>query len=54
MSTITTVNPATGKNLDTFDEIGKDAAYAKVDACHQAFEKWKLKSAEERAEVIKS
>ncbi|MWV27482.1 NAD-dependent succinate-semialdehyde dehydrogenase [Aurantiacibacter rhizosphaerae] len=53
MSTITTVNPANGKNLDTYEEIDLDAASAKVEACHEAFTKWKLKSAEERAEVIK-
>ncbi len=53
MSTITTINPTTGKDLDTYDEIDRDAAYAKVDACHEAFSQWKLKSAEERAEVIK-
>ncbi len=54
MSTINTINPATGKNLDTYEEIDRDAAYAKVDACHDAFTKWKLKSAEDRAEVIKA
>ncbi len=54
MSTITTVNPATGKNLDTYEEIDRAAAMAKVEACHEAFAKWKLKPAEDRAEVIKS
>lgn len=54
MSAITTINPTTGKNLDTYEEIDRDAAYAKVDACHEAFNEWKLKSAEERAKVIKA
>ena len=53
MSTITTVNPATGKNLDTYEEIDKAAAAAKVEACHEAFLSWRLKSREERAKVIK-
>lgn len=53
MSTITTVNPATGKNLDTYEEIDKAAASAKIEACHEAFLSWKLKSREERAEIIK-
>ena len=54
MSTITTVNPATGKNLDTYEELDREAANAKVDACHEAFESWRLKSLEDRAQVIKS
>ena len=54
MSAITTINPTTGKNLDTYEEIDRDTAYAKVDACHEAFNEWKLKSAEERAKVIKA
>ncbi len=53
MGTITTVNPATGENLSTYEQIGRDEAYRKVEACHAAFEKWKLQSLDERAEVLK-
>ncbi|WP_338240998.1 NAD-dependent succinate-semialdehyde dehydrogenase [Aurantiacibacter hainanensis] len=53
MSTITTVNPATGQNLDSYEEIGSAEAMAKIESCHEAFLSWKLKSREERAEVIK-
>ncbi|MFB0613642.1 NAD-dependent succinate-semialdehyde dehydrogenase [Aurantiacibacter poecillastricola] len=53
MSTITTVNPATGKNLDSYEELSRDAAFAKVEDCHEAFSAWKLKPAEDRAKVIK-
>ena len=54
MGTITTVNPTTGKNIDTYEEVGRDAAMAKVDACHEAFSAWKVKSLEERAETIRT
>jgi len=54
MGTITTVNPATGKNIDSYEELARDAAIAKVDACHEAFTQWKLKSLEDRADVIKN
>jgi len=53
MGTITTVNPATGEDLSTYEQIGRDEAYRKVEACHAAFEKWKLQSLDERAEVLK-
>ncbi len=53
MGTITTVNPATGKNIESHEELGRKAAMARVDACHEAFTAWKLKSAEERAKIIK-
>ncbi|TDN88765.1 succinate-semialdehyde dehydrogenase/glutarate-semialdehyde dehydrogenase [Salegentibacter sp. 24] len=52
--TMKTVNPATGKDLETYnyftDQESKDA----VEACHQAFLKWREKSPEQRAEVIKA
>jgi len=54
MSNITTVNPATGEQLESYTPLSKDEAFAKVDACHQAFTEWKLRSLEDRAEVIKS
>ncbi len=53
MSTITTVNPATGENLETYQKISKEDAFAKVEACHEAFTKWKLESLEDRAKIIK-
>ena len=53
MSTITTVNPATGENIENYETLSKEEACAKVDACHAAFDKWKLTSHEERAEVLR-
>lgn len=53
MSDITTVNPATGEDIATYDYLSKDAAFAKVDACHQAFGEWKKRGLEDRAEVLK-
>jgi succinate-semialdehyde dehydrogenase / glutarate-semialdehyde dehydrogenase len=53
MGTITTVNPATGQDLSTYAQIDRNEAGRKVEACHAAFEKWKLQSLDERAKIIK-
>jgi succinate-semialdehyde dehydrogenase / glutarate-semialdehyde dehydrogenase len=53
MTSITTVNPATGEDLSSYEQIDRDEAGRRVEACHAAFEKWKLKSLDERAEIIK-
>ena len=50
---ITTVNPATGENIETYQTLSKDDAFAKVDACDKAFSEWKLRSLDDRAGVIK-
>ncbi|QZD90025.1 NAD-dependent succinate-semialdehyde dehydrogenase [Qipengyuania aurantiaca] len=50
---ITTVNPATGEDIETYETLSPVDAFAKVDACHEAFTKWKLQSLEDRASVIK-
>ena len=50
---ITTVNPATGEDIETYETLSRDDAFAKVDACHEAFTQWKLQSLEDRARVIK-
>ena len=49
-----TINPATGKTIDTYDFMSNDEMEQAIKDCHQAFLKWKAKSAEERAEVIKN
>lgn len=54
MSTITTVNPANGEDIETYDTLSGEEAVARVDACHEAFTKWKLRSLEDRANVIKN
>ncbi|RJY08959.1 NAD-dependent succinate-semialdehyde dehydrogenase [Aurantiacibacter aquimixticola] len=53
MGTITTVNPATGEDIETYEEMDKDAAIAKLEACHAAFLDWRLTSLEERADIIR-
>ncbi|ABC63838.1 NAD-dependent succinate-semialdehyde dehydrogenase [Erythrobacter litoralis] len=54
MPSITTVNPATGEDIESYETLSLEQAKAKVDACQKAFEKWKLRSLEDRASVIKS
>lgn len=49
-----TINPATGKELETYDYFTDQKAKNAVEECHEAFLKWKLKSPKQRAEVIKA
>jgi succinate-semialdehyde dehydrogenase/glutarate-semialdehyde dehydrogenase len=53
MPTITTVNPATGEDIENYDVLSRETACKRVEDCHAAFEKWKLTSHEERAEVLR-
>lgn len=48
MSRITTINPATAEPINSYPTISTKDAIAKVDACHAAFEDWKLLSHTER------
>ena len=50
----TTINPATGKEIKEYSFMRDNEAIEAVDKCHKAFEKWRLKSIDERAKVIKS
>ncbi|MEW4448643.1 NAD-dependent succinate-semialdehyde dehydrogenase [Qipengyuania sp. JC766] len=53
MNQVTTINPATGEDLSTYDRISADEAKHKVEACHAAFQEWKMRSLEDRAEVLR-
>lgn len=53
MPQIQTCNPATRKPLETYDLMGKEEAFEKIDAAHAAFENWRLRSHEERAPVLR-
>jgi len=52
--TITTINPATGKKIKTYEVMTQSQAHQAVEKCHSAFLEWKLRSFEERATIIKS
>ncbi|WP_394212735.1 NAD-dependent succinate-semialdehyde dehydrogenase [Psychrobacter piscatorii] len=54
MSDITTVNPATGENIKSYDYMSNDEVNKIVDASHNAFLEWRTVSHEERGRVIKS
>jgi len=47
-----TINPATGKELGTYNYFTDQEAKNAVEECHQAFLKWREKSTKQRAEVI--
>ena len=49
---ITTVNPYTEKEIDTYSLMSNDQAEAVVKKSHEAFLEWRLKSLEERAKII--
>ncbi|EAQ04061.1 NAD-dependent aldehyde dehydrogenase [Pseudooceanicola batsensis HTCC2597] len=51
---ITTINPATEAEVATYDRMTDDQVTEAIEACHAAFETWKLVSLEDRAEKIKA
>ena len=52
--TLKTINPATGKAIKNYDQMTDKEMNQGIEDCHQAFLKWKVKPAEERAEIIKN
>ena len=48
-----TINPATGKTIDTYKMMSDSEMESAIKSCHEAYLDWKQKSAEERGEVIK-
>ncbi|MEE4154710.1 MAG: NAD-dependent succinate-semialdehyde dehydrogenase [Erythrobacter sp.] len=53
MPTIQTCNPATGEQLETYKTDEQAEVFAKIDAAHEAFLSWRLKSHEERAPYLR-
>ena len=49
---LTTINPATGKQIKQYPQMSDAEADEAVKKCHEAFKKWRRKSPEERAEVM--
>jgi succinate-semialdehyde dehydrogenase/glutarate-semialdehyde dehydrogenase len=49
-----TINPTTEEKITHYDYMTEHTALQAVEDCHMAFEKWKLTSLEERAEVLKA
>ncbi|PTX51458.1 NAD-dependent succinate-semialdehyde dehydrogenase [Allosediminivita pacifica] len=50
---IKTVNPATEETITTYDQMDENQAFDAIEACHAAFDQWRLKSTQERAEIIR-
>ena len=53
-NSITTVNPTTGESLHTYTLMDSSQAKQVVEASHQAFLEWRLKSLEQRAKTVKA
>ena len=53
MSQIQTCNPATREPLESYDLMSKADAFAKIDAAHEAFLEWRLRSHDERAPFLR-
>ncbi len=51
---LTTINPANGKTIKTYDQMTDKEMNQAIEACHEAFLKWKTKPAEERAKIIQN
>ncbi|WP_405376714.1 NAD-dependent succinate-semialdehyde dehydrogenase [Nonlabens sp. Asnod3-A02] len=53
MSTnVTTINPATGKEIKTYELMTEEQTLKAVEKCHDAFTKWKATPIEERGKII--
>lgn len=50
---ITTINPATGKEIKSYDLMTKKEALEAVEKCHTAFTNWKATPTKDRAKIIK-
>lgn len=53
MSTSTTINPATGNDLATYDDHTDAEVEAIVDAAHTAFGEWRRRPLKERADIVR-
>lgn len=52
MSTITTINPATEEEVQTYDVMSEDDATDRIEACHAAFLEWRDLTHQERAPFL--
>jgi len=52
LKTITTINPATEDEIETYDLMSADAAFQTVEGCHEAFLRWRDRPPEERAPLL--
>ncbi|SEW40551.1 succinate-semialdehyde dehydrogenase / glutarate-semialdehyde dehydrogenase [Cognatiyoonia koreensis] len=52
MSKITTINPATGEDIQTYDLMTEKEATDRLEACHAAFLEWRKLSHQERAPYL--
>ena len=50
--TLLTINPSTGEELQQYDKMTNQQMDSAIKACHEAFLKWKIRPAKERAEII--
>ncbi len=53
MSTITTINPATEKEIHTYDIMTEKQATDRLESCHAAFLEWRELTHQERAPYLK-
>lgn len=52
MSTITTINPATEEEIQTYDLMTEEEATDRLEACHAAFLEWRKLSHQDRAPYL--
>ncbi len=50
---VTTINPATGKEIKSYEIMSEEQTMSAVQDCHEAFKMWKATPIKERGEIIK-
>ncbi|PXX93638.1 succinate-semialdehyde dehydrogenase [Marinobacter vulgaris] len=53
MSTVTTINPATGKEIQSYDIMTEKQATDRLEACHAAFLQWRELTHQERGPYLR-
>jgi succinate-semialdehyde dehydrogenase/glutarate-semialdehyde dehydrogenase len=53
MSTITTINPATEEEIQSYDIMTEREAMDRIEACHAAFLEWRKLAHQERAPLLR-
>lgn len=53
MTQISTINPATDEKIATYDVMTSQAAFDKIEKCHEAFLDWRIKSHADRAPYLR-
>ena len=54
MSDIKTINPSTEQLIESYEQMSKQTAFSIIEEAHDAFDRWRLTSHEQRAEHLRA